>query len=317
MDLTDQQGKSPTRHERNSAAPPLLLLCVRLCLGMSGLHPLAACISARLGWATKASSEVFSPSHSPLTTSHHRQAQHGRPKDGKEEGGHDPSPSYCAAHTFTTCWVEIPGVLYAVLDGLDTISLSRLSQASSTLHAAVERWASFAAKRDWAAVPYGLQVDEVDVGTPRSQAVFPPSQLPLRCLQFMREMGPKLIEQQRYSPVDGMEKAQCRARQQRAAGGTQEEVGNAISHERNCAVAWIWDRASFFVLDPAVTHAAISLLDRTLCYPMPASKVRLLAMCCMVVESHRGPPSSSSPLTHFEVEHLGTEKARGEVKSLC
>lgn len=60
----------------------------------------------------------------------------------------------CAPHSPSiTALLEIRGVLFSVLDGVDMPSLARLSQASLAFSAAVEEWASLVAKRDWAAVP--------------------------------------------------------------------------------------------------------------------------------------------------------------------
>lgn len=126
-----------------------------------------------------------------------------------------------------TCWVEVPGLFFTVADDLDMPSLARLSQASPALYAAVAKWASFVAKRDWAAVPHGARVDHLKNRYPLARhaghaAAFPPSHLSLSCLQFLRHMGADLIEQQRYlSQPDCLEKAQCQARQQ--------EMGEEIS----------------------------------------------------------------------------------------
>ena len=138
-----------------------------------------------------------------------------------------PAPLAAPLTPTRTCWVEVPGLFFTVLDVLDLPSLARLSQVSPALYAAVAKWASFVAKRDWDAVPHGARVDHVKNRYTLARhaghaAVFPPSHLSLSCLQFLRHMGADLIEQQRYlSQPDCLEKAQCQARQQ--------EVGEEIS----------------------------------------------------------------------------------------
>jgi len=210
-----------------------------------------------------------------------------------------PAPLAAPLTPSRTCWVEVPGLFFTVLDVLDLPSLARLSQVSPTLYAAVAKWASFVAKRDWAAVPHGARVDHVKnrYTLARHAAVFPPSHLSLSCLQFLRHMGADLIEQQRYlSQPDCLEKAQCQARQQ--------EVGEEISRGIRDGVAdLMWAYTSLFDITPALTHAAVSLMDRALCFTMPASKVTLLGLCCLMIESHHA-PQPIQRLSLLQVQHL-------------
>jgi len=79
-------------------------------------------------------------------------------------------------------------------------------------------------------------------------------------------------------------------------GGRTEErqKGTVFLELRNDAVEWMWYRSYSYGLHPAVAHAAVSLLDRALCFPMPSDKVKLLTACCMMIESHRGPDIHTS-----------------------
>ena len=146
----------------------------------------------------------------------------------------------------------MPGLFFTVLDFFDLLpSLARLSQVLPALYAAVAKWASFGAKRDWAAVPHGTRVDHVKNRYPLARhaghaAVFPPSHLSLSCIQFLRHMEADLIEQQRYlSQPDCLEKAQCQARQQ--------EVGEEISRGMRDGVAdFMWAYTSLFDVTPAL-----------------------------------------------------------------
>lgn len=104
-------------------------------------------------------------------------------------------------------------------------------------------------------------------------------------------MGSDMIEQQRYlSRYGDLEKAQCHARQVAAVAGTQQATGEPISIEFWVQVInWMWDLAVQCELHPAVAHAAISLLNRALCFTLPKRKVGLLGACCLLIESYRAP----------------------------
>lgn len=292
---TQKQDDSPTRHTISGADPTLTPLCVLLVVVCKPFFRWPSLAQRRTPDVLSAFTHIPPPTHTYIT-----QAQHGGHESVEEEDGSSHRPSHRTAHSVSHMLGRSAG---ASLHGAGRLGhvLPRAPQPNLSCPPGCSQEMGLLRGQT-------RQVDKVEAGTfvmPGSRASFPPSHLPLSCLYFLRHMGPELIEQQRYlPPFDGMEKAQCRARQETGAGGTQQEVRIAISPERNCAVAWIWNRTLFYVLDPTVAHAAISLLDRALCFPMPVMKIKLLGACCLMVESYRGPEPSRLPLTLSEVQSL-------------